>query len=210
MTLFTFVERVVIPAVIAIALAGGIAGLALGCALVVNHAATLRFIARMNRWVSTREAFAPLEASISVEPALRADGRRPLLGTFLVVAGVLAVYFLIVRLDFRAHYVAGADMKRLLGSSIALETAKWVLVAGSAFAVIIGAMMLAAPQRLVALERRLNSWHSSDGLSMASEKMHMPLEPRVEAYPRTSGGIIAIASLFVVLAMIGLLITKLH
>ena len=210
MTSLTFIERVVIPAVIAIALTGGIAGLVLGCALVANHAATLRFIARMNRWVSTREAFAPLEAHISVEPAARADGRRPLLGTFLVIAGILAAYFLIVRLDFRAHYALGVDLKRLLGTSIALETTKWVLVAGSVFAAIVGVLMLAAPQRLVAFERQLNSWHSSDGLAMASEKMHTPLEPHVEAYPRTSGGIIAIASLFVVLAMIGLLINKVH
>src|SRR5512144_2873150 len=109
MTSFTFIERVVIPAVIAIALAGGIAGLVLGCALVMNHA------------VSTRETFAPLEAPISVEPAVGAEGRRPLLGGFLVVAGILAVYFLIVRLDFRAHYAPGVDVTRLLGSSIALE-----------------------------------------------------------------------------------------
>jgi hypothetical protein len=211
MTFFTFIERILIPAVIAIALTGGVAGLALGCSLVLNHAATLRFIARMNRWVSTREAFAILETSINVEPAARADGRRPLLGTFLVVAGSLAVYFLIVRLDFRhPHYMPGVDVKRFLASGIALETMKWVLVAGSAFAVIIGALMLAAPQRLLALERRLNSWHSPERLVVATEKMRTPLEPHVEAYPRTSGGIIAIASLCVVLAMIGLLMTKVH
>jgi|1185.fasta_scaffold157898_2 hypothetical protein len=211
MTFLTFIERVAIPTVIAIALAGGIAGLALGCALVVNHAATLRFAACMNRWVSTREAFAPLDRPISLEPAVAADGRRPLLGTFLVVAGILAVYFLIVRLDFRhVHYVPGVDLKRLLASGIALETMKWVLVAGSAFAAIIGALMLAAPQRMLTIERRLNAWHSSDRLVVATERMRTPLEPRVEAYPRTSGGIIAIASLFVVLAMIGLLVTRFH
>lgn len=210
MTLLTFIERVLIPAVIAIALTGGIAGLAVGCALVINHAATLRFIARMNRWVSTREAFAPLEAPINVDPAAGADGRRPVLGTFLVVAGACAVYFLIVRLDFQRTYVPGIDMRKFLASGITLQTMKWVLVAGSAFATIVGAMMLAAPQRLLGLERTLNAWHSSDNLVVAGEKMHTPLEPHVEAYPRTSGGIIAVASLFVVLAMSGLLIARLH
>ena len=209
MTLLTFIERVAIPAVIMIALAGGIAGFVLGCALVVNHAATLRFIARMNRWVSTREAFAPLEAPINVEPAA-GDGRRPVLGTFLVIAGAIAVYLLIVRLDFQRTYVPGIDTRKFLASGITLQTMKWVLVAGSAFAAAIGALMLAAPQRLLALERRLNAWHSSDNLVVASEKMHTPLEPHVEAYPRTSGGIIAVASLFVVLAMSGLLIARLH
>lgn len=69
MTFFTFIDRVIIPSVIAIMLVGGVSGLTLGCALVINHSATLRFISRMNRWVSTREALAPLDARIDVEPA---------------------------------------------------------------------------------------------------------------------------------------------
>ena len=51
MTFLTFMDRLVIPAVIAVMLAGGIAGLVLGCALVINHGATLRFVTRMNRAV---------------------------------------------------------------------------------------------------------------------------------------------------------------
>jgi len=210
MTFLTFIDRIVVPAVIAITLAGGIAGFLLGCALVVNHATTLRFMTRMNRWVSTRETFAPLEKPINVEPAPRPDGRRPLLGTFLVVAGVLAVCLLMIRLDFRRTYVPGVDLKTFLATGITLKTMKWVLVAGSAFAAVVGAMMLIAPRRLLALERRLNTWHSSDNLVVVGEKMHTPLEPRVEAYPRTSGAIIAVASLSVVLAMSGLLIARLH
>lgn len=207
MTFFTFTERVIIPAVIAIMLAGGLAGITLGCALVINHSATLRFMTRMNRWVSTREAFAPLDARINVEPA---RGRRPLLGAFLVVGGVLAVGFLLTRLDFRATYVPGVNTQRLLVSSIALETMKWVLVLGSAFAAIIGAMLLLAPARVRLLERWLNRWHSSEPVVAAAEKMHTPLEPRVEAHPRATGCIIAVASLALTVAMTGLLLARLH
>jgi len=207
MAFFTIMDRLVIPAVIAILLVGGVSGLALGCALVVNNAATLRFINRMNRWVSTREAFAPLDAQVNVEPA---ENRRPVLGIFLVVGGALAVYFLLVRLDFRQAYTPGVDMKRFLFSGIALETMKWVLVAGSAFAAIIGGLMVFAPQRLKAFEARMNRWHSSEPLVAASEKMHTPLEPRVEAYPRATGWIIAVASLLLTVAMSGLLIARLH
>jgi len=208
MTFFTFMERVVIPAVIAIMLAGGIAGLALGCALVINHGATLRFINRMNRWVSTREALAPLDARINVEPA---PSSRPLLGGFLVIGGVLAVGFLLARLDFRpSGYVPGVDTQRLLLSSIALETMKWVLVVGGGFAAIIGAMLLFAPARVRLLERYLNRWHSSEPVLAAAEKMHTPLEPRVEAHPRAAGCIIATASLALTVAMTGLLLARLH
>ncbi|MFN2645195.1 MAG: hypothetical protein ABR570_09410 [Burkholderiales bacterium] len=212
MTFFTFTERVLIPSVIAIMLVGGIASLVLGCALVLNHGATLRFITRMNRWVSTREAFALLDAPINVEPAAGAGGRRPLLGTFLLLAGALAVYFLFVRLNFRhaAPFAPGIGVQRWLISGVALETMKWVLVTGCAFAAIIGAVMLAAPQRFLAIERRLNEWHSSEPLTAVTERMRTPLEPRVEAHPRATGFIIAIASLALTLAMVTLLLTRGH
>lgn len=208
MTFLTFMERVVIPSVIAIMLAGGIAGFALGCALAINHSATLRFINRMNRWVSTREALAPLDVPINVEPSA---GSRPFLGGCLIVGGIAAVGFLLVRLDFRpGTYVPGVDMQRLLLSSIALETMKWVLVLGSAFAAIIGAMLLFAPARVQLLERYLNRWHSTEPVLAAAEKMHTPLEPRVEAHPRATGCIIAVASLALTVAMTGLLLARLH
>lgn len=207
MTFMIFMERVVIPSVIAIMLAGGLAGLTLGCALVINHSATLAFINRMNRWVSTREALAPLDARINVEPA---PGTRPLLGGFLVVGGLLAVGFLLARLDFRTGYVPGADAQRLILSSIVLQTMKWVLVIGSAFAAIIGAMLLFAPARVRLMERYLNRWHSSEPVLAAAEKMHTPLEPRVEAHPRATGCIIAAASLALTVAMTGLLLARLH
>jgi hypothetical protein len=211
MTFFSFIDRLVIPAVIAIVMAGGVAGIALGFALAVNNTATLGFMRRMNRWVSTRELLAPLDVLINVEPKARPDGRRPLLGSFLIVGGVLAVYFLLVRLDFQSRgFSTGVDVRRWLFSSIALETMKWVLVAGSAFASIIGALMLLSPQRLAAFERLMNEWHSSESVVNASEKMHTPLEPRVEAHPRATGWLIAGASLLVTVAMSGLLIARLH
>jgi hypothetical protein len=210
MTFFNLMDRLVIPAVIAMLLVGGVAGVALGCAMVINSTATLAFMRRMNRWVSTREALAPLDVPINVERA-SADGRRPLLGTFLVIGGAVAVCFLLVRLDFQSRtFSPGMDLKRWLFSGIALETMKWVLVAGSAFASIIGALMLLAPHRLVAFERRMNEWHSSEPVVAASEKMHTPLEPRVEAHPLATGWIIAGASLLVTVAMSGLLFARIH
>ena len=209
MAYFNLMDRLVIPALIAILIAGGVAGFVLGCALVINNAATLRFMGRMNRWVSTRELLAPLDRTISFERAT-ADGRRPLLGTFLVVGGLCAVVFLLLRLDFYSRaLVPGADARRVL-SLISLQTTKWVLVAGSGFAAVVGAAMLVVPQRVLAFERRLNTWHSTEPVLAASEKMHTPLEPRVAAYPRASGWMIALASLCVTLAMIGLLVARIR
>jgi hypothetical protein len=211
MVFVSFIERVIIPAVMVILIIGGISGTLLGCALVFRSAATLRFMQRMNSWVSTRQALKPLEMPHSVEPPPGPGGRRPRLGVFLLVGGAIAVYFLIVRLDFaRSPYVPGVDLVRWFLSGLALEATKWILVAGSAFAALIGLLMLVSPGRLAAFEARLNQWHSSRSLLIADEKMHLPLEPHVEAHPSAAGWTIAAASLLVTLAMAGLLIARLH
>jgi len=106
--------------------------------------------------------------------------------------------------------VPGISVTRWFFSGLALEATKWILVAGSAFALIIGLLMLLAPQRLAAFEVRANHWYSSRQLMSADEKMHMVLEPHVEANPRAAGWTIAGASLLVTLAMGGLLLARLH
>src|SRR3989442_1356582 len=137
MAFLSFIDRIIIPAVMGIVIVGGISGVLLGCALVFCSAATLRFIQRMNSWVSTREALRPLEMPHNVDPAPGPGGRRPRLGAFLLIGGAIAVYFLIVRLDFaRSPYVPGVDLVRWFLSHLALEATKWILVAGSAFAVL--------------------------------------------------------------------------
>ena len=209
--LFTFIDRIIVPALIAIFLVGGVASFVLGCALILSQDATLRFMTRMNRWVSTQEAFAGLDKRIDLEPAARPDGRRPVLGTIFLIAGLAGIGLVLWRLQF-LPYSAGrrADAPAWFFSTVAVESLKWVLVVGFAFAAIVGFLMLAAPGRLAELQQRLNRWHSTDDpIVAASDKVHMPLEPLVSAYPRASGSIIAIASLLMVLGMVSLL-AKLH
>ena len=210
--LLSFIERVVIPVVVITLLLGGIGGVLLGCALAVRSDAAIRFMARMNRWVSTRQFFQPLDTPRSVEPAAGADGRRPVLGAFLVIAGAAAVFFLLVRLDFTRPYAPTVNMLRYLLSGVALEATKWVLVVGSAFACVVGLMMLAWPRHYTGLEQRLNRWISTrDVLPPAgSETMRIALEPYVEAHPRAAGWAIGVASLLVALTMLALLLMRTH
>jgi hypothetical protein len=211
MAFLSFIDRIIIPAVMVILIIGGISGTLLGCALVFRSAAALRFIGRMNSWVSTRQVLMPLDAQHNVDPAPGPGGRRPRLGAFLLIGGVLAVYFLIVRLDFaRGPYIPGVDFARWFLSGLALESTKWILVAGSGFAALIGLLMLIAPGRLAVFETRVNEWHSSRRLLAADEKMHLPLEPHVEAHPGAAGWTIAVASLLVTLTMAGMFIARLH
>src|SRR5690348_11989218 len=205
--MFGFIERVVIPTVVIFVLVGGLAGAALGAALVWRSAAALRFVARMNRWVSTRQALRVLDTPHNLRsvPA----GLRRWLGGFLAFGGAFSAAFLLVRLQVlqRGRYVPSVDVERWLGSGVMLETMKWVLVAGSALAFAVGVLMLFFPAQLAAFESRMDHWYYSRQLvpgedTTVTPRMITPLEPRVEANPRAAGWIIALASLLVAAAML--------
>lgn len=212
--MFGFIERIVIPTLVIFVLVGGFAGAVLGAALVWRSAAALRFVGRMNRWVSTRQALRVLETPHNLRsvPA----GLRRWLGGFLAFGGAFSAAFLLVRLQVlqRGRYVPSVDVERWLVSGVMLETMKWVLVAGSAFAFAVGVLMLFFPARLAAFESRMDQWYYSRPLAPGEDttvtpRMITPLEPRVEANPRAAGWIIALASLLVAAAMLVLLFAKL-
>ena len=203
MTSWSFVERIIVPTVMLCLLAGGLAGVVFGFALALRSGPTLQFIARMNRWVSTREALKPLEVPRHIEPTPESPYRR-LLGALFIVGGGLTIYFLLTRLE-TARLV---DAKRALGLAIVMDPTKTIFIIGGAFALIVGALMAFWPRRLTALEERLNRWYSTRRLVAAEERMLTPLEPHVEAHPRAAGWLIVVASLAIVLAMAWLLMTR--
>ena len=206
MTTLVFIERILVPALIITLLVGGIGGVAIGTALIVDSRRTLAIIAGMNRWVSTRRALKPLEIPRSVEPPAAPGARHPLFGAFLVVGGALVVYLLGVRLQLpRVGLASGASAVLL---SIALDAIRWILVAGAAAGVLLGVLMIVSPARYAALTVSMNHWYSTRKLiPPTGDAMHFTLEPRVERNPRLAGWLITGASLAVVLAMATLLVT---
>lgn len=213
--MFVFIERVVIPALVIFVLIGGLGGALLGAALIWRSTAALGFAARMNRWVSGREAMRALDKPRST--ASSAPGVRRALGVFLAFGGAFAVALLLARLGVlhRGGYVPGVDLERWLVSGVMLETMKWVLIAGSALAFAVGILMLFFPAQLAALEERMDRGYYSRAPARGEDttitpRMIMPLEPRVEAHPRAAGIIIAVASLLVAAGMALLLFGKLQ
>lgn len=208
MTSLQFLERVIVPTLVIFLLLGGAASFALGLALVFRPARALAVMRSMNRWVSTRRALkqAELPRSVSV-PSRRG---RVALAVFLVAGGLFVLWYLLLRLEIpRVALVLGVDLKRWFLTGVAIHTMKWFIVAGSALAVVVGALMLFFPARLAALEARMNKWYSTRNiLPPAGESMRFPLDQLVEASPRVSGWLIAAASFLVAAAMVVLLAAK--
>jgi len=202
MTTMKLLDQIVVPALMLCLLAGSLAGLVFGCALALKSGATLQFVGRMNRWVSTREALKPLEMPRDIDPAPDSPYRR-LLGVLFIAGGVITVYFLLTRLDVER----ALDVKRAVGAALALQATKYFLVAGGLFALLIGLLMVFWPAQLTALEMRMNRWYSTRRFVAAEEVMHTPLEPRVAANPQAAGWIIAVASLVIAAAMLWLLVS---
>jgi len=208
MTVLGLLERVVVPALVIFLFLGGSASTLLGLALVFRPEKALPFIRTMNRWVSTRRALKQAELPRAV--AVPSRKGRVWLALFLLAGGLFAIYFLLLRVEIpRAALVLGVDLRRWFIVGVALQTMRWFLIVGSVLAVVVAALILFLPERLAALETRMNKWYSTRHiLPPQGESMRFPLEMMVEASPRTAGWMIAAASFLVAAAMAVLLAAR--
>jgi hypothetical protein len=161
-------------------------GLGLGVGLMLRSAATLRFIAWMNRWVSTRQALKPLETPRHVAPP---SGTR-WVGLALAAVGAYAALVLLSSFDVPRLALLFKVDPRYSVAGLALEALKWLLVVGSLAAVLTGVMLLFFPRAWEGLEARANRWYSTGALELAADAPHMSLERMVEAHPRAAGAMI--------------------
>jgi hypothetical protein len=173
-------------------------GIALGGGLILRRSATARLMEMMNRWVSMRHALRPLEAPVHV-PASAAGGAR-WFGVILVAIGAYAAMVLVGSFDVpRLALLFKVDPRYSL-ASLGLETLKWLLVLGSAAAVVVGFMLLFFPHAWQGLEERANRWYSTRNLELAGDTVYMSLDRVVETHPRVAGGVILVLSLVAAVA----------
>jgi hypothetical protein len=184
--------QILIPGVVVFLFAVSVLGLALGLGLVLRTAGTLGFIAFMNRWVSTRQALQPLEASVRLAPGVA--GAR-WFGVLLAGIGAYALVMLLANFDVPRLAALFRLDPRLSPGSLGLEALKWLLVIGSLAALAAGVMLTFFPRAWRALEERANRWYSTGELEAAGDKVYLSLERLVEARPRSAGGVIFALSL---------------
>ncbi len=169
-----------------------VAGLAVGVGLIASSPKMAQYFHMLNRWVSTRHILRPVEVPIDTERATHRHYRW-LAGSFFL-GGLIAIFGLLTGLDASAVSAAFAAKRFAPVIAIAVESAKWVLIAGSASGVIVGAMLLFYPNAESMLERFANQWVSPRRVTRSWDDMRMTLDMLVEAHPKPAGWVIACTS----------------
>jgi uncharacterized protein YjeT (DUF2065 family) len=200
------VTQLLLTSLVVFLFVGSLLGLVLGAGLLLRANAVLPFIHVMNQWVSTRQALRPLEVPVQVAPA--AGGSR-WFGMVLAVLGAFSAAILLGRLDSAGLAGLFKVDARISLLSIALESVRWFLVAGSFTAILTGVMLLFFPQAWRKLEAHANHWYSTRQLEIAGDTLHPSLDRIVEAFPRAAGGVILALSLIAAVASGMLLLGRL-
>lgn len=181
-----------------------VTGFTVGIGLLVSAQKTIESFHLVNRWVSTRHALKSVEVPRDTQGIAHKYQRW--LAAGFAIGGLVSMFGLIAGLDATATSALLAKGPMVPVVALALETVKWFLVAGSAFGVLIGAMLLFYPNAESTLESFTNRWVSSRRFVRNWDDMHLTLDRLVEAHPRPAGWIIACTSAAAVIYAVVMLV----
>lgn len=165
---------------------GGLVLLLIGASLLANSAATLRFFAGMNRWVSMRRVTRPLEIPHDTRSLVLRY--RYLFAAVFVVGGIFSIAGLLTQFDHKSIvYALSLQFLRADFAGWMLDSIRWVLVAGNVAGIVVGLMLAFTPGALEKIEAAGSRWFSERQASRGADDMRMKLDPLVVSYPRAAG-----------------------
>ncbi len=184
-------------ATVAFFLLGGTALLAFGISLLVNSAGALRFIERMNRWVSMRGASKSLEVPRDTRHLVLKY--RYLFAVIFVTGGIYAGYGLLMQFNAGAVIkLLGLTQMNANAAGWLVDSLRWFLVAGNLAAIAAGIMLAFCPDRVAKLEAQAGRWISVRQATKGADEMKIKLDSWVAVYPRAIGAAIAVFGLVMV------------
>src|SRR5260221_5546494 len=130
---------------------GGGAGVGGGVGLIPSGARRVRSCRALTFWVPPRHALRPVELPVDTERVTHRYHR--LLAGGFVLGGLVSIFGLLAGIDATAVSAAFAETRFVPLVAMAVESAKWGLIVGSAFGVVIGAMLLFYPNAGIMLVR---------------------------------------------------------
>ena len=187
------IDQLLMPALFVFLLVAGIAGAALGLALIASRGRVVRRLGALNYWISGSRPLAPLETPLTIEPTVHKHRRW--FGAVFIVGAAFSLIMLFARLSVAGVIsLMGANSRSLIVAWL-VESLGWMLFVGSLLALAIGIILGFFPRLLMALEARANRWYSSRHAAAGADRMVLSLDRWVESSPRTAGWLILTAAL---------------
>jgi hypothetical protein len=182
----------------------GVVSLVTGLGLIYSREKTFQLFGVVNRWISTRHILKSVE--VPRETDVIAHKYRHWIGSAFVGLGVISIIGLVAKIDVSAISSVFGESAARPAIAWLVESARWFLIVGSAFGIVVGAMLLFYPNAEGVLEKYTNRWISSRRIARGWDDMNMTLDKLVEAHPRPSGWVIAFASVAIVVSGLVMLV----
>lgn len=190
---YDLIWRLLFQFFIALVLVFAAVGFAAGVGLILASARTLQVFRLLNRWISTRGAFRPMDMPRSTEQFSHRNRRW--VGGALIAGGMFATFGLAAGIDPAAVGVTFSKGVAVPLVAIAAAALRWFLIAGSTAGVVVGLMLCFAPDSLAILEQYANRWISARRVLRGGDDMRLTLDRLVESRPVLSGWILASTTL---------------
>jgi hypothetical protein len=197
--LLKLLQKIIWQTFLWVALLGGVTGLLMGIALLFRSSLVFRISERMNVWISSRQAMRPLERPIDIERAVYRWHR--IIGVALLVGALFTLYVAALRFQ-------GPELGVVFGKFVRIEIARWLgqslrifLIVANLAALLIAAIIILRPSALKPLEVWANRQYSARQATREWEIPRNLIDPIVQANPRLTGAILAVASLCVLLVL---------
>lgn len=176
----------------------GIIGFAIGVGLILNHVRMHRMFGVLNHWVSLRRSTKWMAVPRDTSAAVASY--RHLLGGLFILVAAYSTYVLMTQVDVpRLVTALRVDAPPALVALI-VDSARWFLVVGGMVAIAVGIMLISFRNALGAIETHANRWYSFRHHSLGADTMHLGFERWTESHPQTTGWVLAVGALVVVIA----------
>ncbi len=191
------------PVLYILLLAGAALGLVVGVMLLIDSARVIRWNYTLNTWYSSRRAMRKLEQPVDVKRIVYRWHR--VLGVVLFAGALFTLDVLVFAYKTGGLVRAFRDLGNPAILGLVFETLRISLIVGNLAAAVAAAVLVFRPSLLKGLEAVGDRQFSDRGPTKPLDVMRYQADDFVKARPRLVGALVAIGSLYVLVAL-GLLL----
>jgi hypothetical protein len=187
------------PVLFVLLLGGAVLGVVIGVLLVIDSERVMRWNYKLNRWYSTRQAMHALERPVDIKRPLYRWHR--LIGVVVFAASVFTLDVLVFGFHTSALVRALGGVADRTVLLVVLETMRLFLIAGNVAALLAASVLIFRPSLLKGLEGLGDRQYSGRASTKVLDVMRYQPDDFVRGRPRLVGGVLVVASLYVLITL---------